>query len=131
VKSYEALDEMVSHVEKLVDSLGLPYRILQLCGGDLSFTSALTYDFEVFAAAQQKWLEVSSVSNFESYQANRLKLRFRESGEKRPVLAHTLNGSSLALPRILAAILENNQTREGILIPEVLQKYMGGDGIIT
>jgi seryl-tRNA synthetase len=130
-KSYEALDEMVSHVEKLVDSLGLPYRILQLCGGDLSFTSALTYDFEVFAAAQQKWLEVSSVSNFESYQANRLKLRFRESGEKRPVLAHTLNGSSLALPRILAAILENNQTREGILIPEVLQKYMGGDGIIT
>ncbi|MFH0756640.1 MAG: serine--tRNA ligase [Bacteroidota bacterium] len=130
-KSYEALEEMVNHVENLVVSLGLPYRILQLCGGDLSFTSALTYDFEVFAAAQQKWLEVSSVSNFESYQASRLKLRFRESGEKRPVLAHTLNGSSLALPRILAAILENNQTREGILIPEVLQKYMGGDGIIT
>ncbi len=129
-KSYTALDEMVMHVEQLVISLGLPYRILRLCGGDLSFTSALTYDFEVYAAAQQKWLEVSSVSNFESYQANRLKLRFREEGEKRPILAHTLNGSSLALPRILAAILENNQTKEGIRIPEVLQPYMG-DRIIT
>lgn len=124
-KSYEALEEMVNHVEKLVLSLGLPYRIVQLCGGDLSFTSALTYDFEVYSAAQKRWLEVSSVSNFESYQANRLKLRFREAGEKKPILAHTLNGSALALPRILAALLENNQTAEGILIPEVLHPYMG------
>lgn len=124
-KSYAVLEEMVNHVEELVKNLGLPYRILQLCGGDLSFTSALTYDFEVYAAAQDKWLEVSSVSNFESYQANRLKLRFREAGEKRPQLAHTLNGSSLALPRILAALLENNQTAEGIKIPEVLFPYMG------
>jgi len=123
--SYQALDEMVNHVEHLVTSLGLPYRILQLCGGDLSFTSALTYDFEVFAAAQEKWLEVSSVSNFESYQANRLKLRFKESGEKKTQLAHTLNGSALALPRILAAILENNQTPGGIQIPEVLLPYLG------
>lgn len=123
--SYEALEEMVDHVEQLIVSLGLPYRIALLCGGDLSFTSALTYDFEVFAAAQKKWLEVSSVSNFESYQSNRLKLRFREAGEKRPVLAHTLNGSALALPRIVAAILENNQTPEGIRIPEVLHAYMG------
>jgi seryl-tRNA synthetase len=129
--SYQTLEEMVNHVEQLVINLGLPYRIVQLCGGDLSFTSALTYDFEVFAGAQKKWLEVSSVSNFESYQANRLKLRFRETGEKRPTLAHTLNGSALALPRILAAILENNQTSEGILIPEVLHKYMGtGNEII-
>ncbi len=124
-KSYEALDEMVNHVERLVKGLGLPYRIVQLCGGDLSFTSALTYDFEVYAAAQDKWLEVSSVSNFESYQANRLKLRFREEGEKKPVLAHTLNGSALALPRILAALLENNQTPEGIVIPDVLHPYLG------
>ena len=124
-KSYAALEDMVNHVEQLVKSLGLPYRIVQLCGGDLSFTSALTFDFEVYAAAQDKWLEVSSVSNFESYQSNRLKLRFREPGEKRPQLAHTLNGSSLALPRILAAILENNQTSEGIKIPEVLHNYMG------
>ena len=123
---------MVKHVEQLVINLGLPYRILQLCGGDLSFTSALTYDFEVYAAAQEKWLEVSSVSNFESYQANRLKLRFRETGEKRPNLAHTLNGSALALPRIMAAILENYQTPEGIKIPEVLKKFMGsGTGIIS
>jgi len=123
--SYQALEEMVTHVEKLVNELKLPYRIVQLCGGDLSFTSALTYDFEVYAAAQQKWLEVSSVSNFESYQANRLKLRFREAGEKRPKLAHTLNGSALALPRILAAILENNQAPDGIHLPEVLHPYMG------
>jgi seryl-tRNA synthetase len=123
--SYETLDEMVNHVEKLVIELGLPYRIVQLCGGDLSFTSALTYDFEVFAAAQKRWLEVSSVSNFESYQANRLKLRFRETGDKRPQLTHTLNGSALALPRIMAALLENNQTDEGILIPEVLRPYTG------
>ena len=110
----------------------MPYRILQLCGGDLSFTSALTYDFEVYAAAQDKWLEVSSVSNFESYQANRLKLRYREQGEKKPRLAHTLNGSSLALPRILAALLENNQTPEGIKIPEVLLPYMGQEnGLIS
>lgn len=123
--SYKALEEMVNHVEQLVISLGLPYRILQLCGGDLSFTSALTFDFEVYSAAQEKWLEVSSVSNFESYQANRLKLRFREPGEKKTQLAHTLNGSALALPRILAAILENMQTPYGIRIPEVLHPYMG------
>jgi seryl-tRNA synthetase len=130
--SYQALEEMVNHVEMLVKSLELPYRILQLCGGDLSFTSALTYDFEVYAAAQEKWLEVSSVSNFESYQANRLKLRFREPGEKKPQLAHTLNGSALALPRILAAILENNQTPDGIRIPDILHPYMGaGNEIIT
>jgi seryl-tRNA synthetase len=124
-RSYQALEEMVSHVEKLVKSLELPYRIVLLCGGDLSFTSALTYDFEVYAAAQKKWLEVSSVSNFESYQANRLKLRFREPGDKKPQLAHTLNGSALALPRIVAAILENNQTTDGIPIPKVLHRYMG------
>ena len=124
-RSYEALEEMVSHVEQLIVKLGLPYRIVELCGGDLSFTSALTYDFEVFSAAQEKWLEVSSVSNFESYQANRLKLRFREPGEKRPILAHTLNGSSLALPRIMAALLENYQRPDGIEIPEVLHPYMG------
>jgi seryl-tRNA synthetase len=123
--SYSALEEMVLHVEKLVNSLKLPYRIVQLCGGDLSFTSALTFDFEVFAAAQQKWLEVSSVSNFESYQANRLKLRFKNAGDKRTQLAHTLNGSALALPRIMAAILENNQTPGGILLPEVLHPYLG------
>jgi len=124
-KSYEVLDEMVAHVESLVAKLGLPYRILRLCGGDISFTSALTYDFEVYSAAQQKWLEVSSVSNFESFQANRLKLRYREEGIKKPQLAHTLNGSALALPRILAALLENNQTPEGIRIPEVLVPYTG------
>ncbi len=130
--SYKALDEMVKHVEQLVISLGLPYRIVQLCGGDLSFTSALTYDFEVYAAAQDLWLEVSSVSNFESFQANRLKLRFREAGEKKTQLVHTLNGSALALPRILAAILENNQTPEGIRIPDVLLPYMGeGNALIS
>ena len=124
-KSYEALDGMVAHVESLVQKLGLPYRIVRLCGGDISFTSALTYDFEVYSAAQERWLEVSSVSNFESFQANRLKLRFRDENKK-TVLAHTLNGSSLALPRIVAALLENNQTEEGIRIPEVLRPYMRG-----
>lgn len=126
-KSYDTLNEMIEHVEGLVKSLNLPYRILKLCGGDLSFTSALTYDFEVFSVAQEKWLEVSSVSNFESYQANRLKLRYKEEGEKKTQLAHTLNGSALALPRILAALLENNQTENGIVIPEVLRKYTGFD----
>ena len=124
-KSYKALDEMVSYVESLVQSLNLPYRILRLCGGDLSFTSALTYDFEVYSAAQEKWLEVSSVSNFVDYQANRLKLRFKEKGEKKTKLAHTLNGSALALPRIVAALLENNQTENGIKIPEALVTYTG------
>jgi seryl-tRNA synthetase len=131
-RSYKALEEMVTHVEKLIISLDLPYRIVQLCGGDLSFTSALTYDFEVYAAAQDLWLEVSSVSNFESFQANRMKLRFKETGEKKTQLVHTLNGSALALPRILAALLENNQTTEGIKIPEVLLPYMGeGHTVIT
>jgi|WetSurSiteA1Bulk_404760.scaffolds.fasta_scaffold01284_2 seryl-tRNA synthetase len=124
-KSYETLDEMVSHVEGLVRKLELPYRIVRLCGGDMSFTSALTFDFEVFAGAQKRWLEVSSVSNFESFQANRLKLRYREEVSKKPALAHTLNGSSLALPRIVAALLENNQTTDGILIPEALVPYTG------
>ena len=123
-ESYEALDGMVAHVEGLVKSLGLPYRILRLCGGDMSFTSALTYDFEVYSEAQQRWLEVSSVSNFESFQANRLKLRYKDD-KKKTQLAHTLNGSSLALPRIVAALLENNQTPEGIRIPEVLVPYTG------
>ena len=125
--SYAALDEMVAHVETIVTELGLPYRILRLCGGDMSFTSAITYDFEVFSAAQHRWLEVSSVSNFESYQANRLKLRYKDDSGK-TVLAHTLNGSSLALPRILAAIIENYQTPDGrIVVPEVLRKYTGFD----
>lgn len=124
--SYEALDDMVAHVEGLVKSLGLPYRILRLCGGDMSFTSALTYDFEVYSEAQKRWLEVSSVSNFESFQANRLKLRYRDANKKTQ-LAHTLNGSSLALPRIVAALLENNQTPDGIRIPEVLIPYTGFD----
>jgi seryl-tRNA synthetase len=122
-KSYETLDEMVSYVESLVKKLELPYRILRLCGGDMSFTSALTYDFEVYAAAQKRWLEVSSVSNFESFQANRLKLRYRDEGDKKTNLAHTLNGSALALPRIVAALLENNQTPNGIKIPEALIPY--------
>ncbi|MFI3270330.1 MAG: serine--tRNA ligase [Rikenellaceae bacterium] len=122
--SYEALDAMVAHVESIVKSLGLPYRILRLCGGDMSFTSALTYDFEVYSAAQDRWLEVSSVSNFESFQANRLKLRFK-GADKKSQLAHTLNGSSLALPRIVAALLENFQTEDGIRIPEVLVPYTG------
>lgn len=121
--SYECLDQMVNHVENLVNKLGLPYRILRLCGGDMSFTSALTYDFEVWSAAQKRWLEVSSVSNFESFQANRLKCRFREKGEKQTRLVHTLNGSALALPRIVAAILENNQGEAGIRVPEVLVPY--------
>ena len=125
--SYAALDEMVAHVETLVQGLGLPYRILRLCGGDMSFTSAITYDFEVLSAAQQRWLEVSSVSNFESYQANRLKLRYKDENG-RTQLAHTLNGSSLALPRILATIIENYQTADGhIVVPEVLRKYTGFD----
>ena len=122
-KSYEALDGMVAHAEGIIKKLGLPYRVLRLCGGDLSFTSALTFDFEVYSAGQEKWLEVSSVSNFEAYQANRLKLRFKEKGEKKTQLAHTLNGSALTLPRIVAALLENNQTPEGIVIPEVLRPY--------
>lgn len=122
--SYDALEGMVSHVEGLVSSLGLPYRILRLCGGDMSFTSALTYDFEVWSAAQQRWLEVSSVSNFETFQSNRLKLRYKDENGK-PVAAHTLNGSSLALPRIVAALLENNQQADKIAIPEVLVPYTG------
>jgi seryl-tRNA synthetase len=125
--SYAALDEMVEHVESLIRQLELPYRIVRLCGGDLGFTSALTYDFEVYAAAQDKWLEVSSVSNFESYQANRLKLRYKKASDKKPVLAHTLNGSALALPRIVAALLENNQVENGIRVPGVLQQLMGTD----
>lgn len=127
-KSYQAHEEMVSHVEKLVQSLGLPYRILALCGGDMSFASALTYDFEVYSAAQDKWLEVSSVSNFETFQANRMKARYKDSNGKNQ-LVHTLNGSSLALPRIVACLLENNQTAEGIRLPEVLHKYFGGEMI--
>lgn len=127
--SYKALDEMVKHVESLLKKLEMPYRIMRLCGGDISFTSALTYDFEVYSAAQKKWLEVSSVSNFESFQANRLKLRFREEGTKKTRLAHTLNGSALALPRIIAALLENNQTKDGINIPEILIPYTGFDTI--
>ncbi|NLN30484.1 MAG: serine--tRNA ligase [Bacteroidales bacterium] len=123
--SYTALDEMVSHVESLVNKLELPYRIMRLCGGDMSFTSALTYDFEVWSGAQERWLEVSSVSNFESFQANRLKCRFREKGIKQTRLAHTLNGSALALPRIVAALLENNQTGTGIRIPQALIPYTG------
>jgi seryl-tRNA synthetase len=126
-RSYQSLEEMVAHVEGLLKKLELPYRILRLCGGDMSFTSALTYDFEVFSAAQNRWLEVSSVSNFESFQANRLMLRYKEEGEKKNQLAHTLNGSALALPRIVASLLENNQAPEGIKIPEVLQKYCGFD----
>jgi seryl-tRNA synthetase len=125
--SYESLNEMVAHVENLVSKLELPYRILKLCGGDMSFTSALTYDFEVWSAAQKRWLEVSSVSNFESFQANRLKCRFKDKGDKQTRLAHTLNGSALALPRIVAAILENNQTEDGIRIPKVLVPYTGFD----
>ncbi|KIO44115.1 serine--tRNA ligase [Sanguibacteroides justesenii] len=125
--SYEALDGMVKHVESLLIQLGLPYRIVRLCGGDMSFTSALTYDFEVYSKAQDRWLEVSSVSNFEEFQANRLKLRFKNKGDKKTTLAHTLNGSSLALPRIVAALLENNQSPEGIRVPEVLQPFMKTD----
>ena len=124
--SYERLDEMVNYVQTLVEKLELPWRILRLCGGDISFTSALTFDFEVYSAAQERWLEVSSVSNFESYQANRLKCRYRNE-DRKTQLCHTLNGSALALPRIMAALLENNQTEEGIRIPEVLIPYCGFD----
>ena len=123
-KSYETLDQMVNYVQTLVEKLELPWRILRLCGGDMSFTSALTFDFEVYSAAQERWLEVSSVSNFESYQANRLKCRFR-TADKKTQLVHTLNGSAMALPRIVAALLENNQTPEGIRIPKALIPYTG------
>jgi len=127
-KSYEALEEMVNHVEGLLKSLELPYRIVRLCGGDMSFTSALTYDFEVFSAAQERWLEVSSTSNFESYQTNRMKIRFKdEAGKTR--LVHSLNGSSLALPRIVTCLLENNQTEKNILLPKVLHSYFGKESI--
>lgn len=127
-KSGETLDEMVEHVEKLLQGLQLPYRILRLCGGDMGFASAITYDFEVWSAAQQKWLEVSSVSNFESFQTNRMKCRFKNEGGK-TTLCHTLNGSSLALPRIMAALLENGQTVDGIELPPLLAAYFGADGI--
>lgn len=123
-KSYEALDEMVAHVEKLLQSLHLPYRILRLCGGDMSFASALTYDFEVFSAAQERWLEVSSVSNFETFQTNRMKIRYKDEKGKTQ-LVHSLNGSSLALPRIVACLLENNQSADGIMLPDVLLPYFG------
>ena len=124
--SYAALEEMKDHVQGLLNKLGLPWHILRLCGGDTSFTSAITFDFEVWSGAQERWLEVSSVSNFETYQANRLKCRYR-GDDKKTHLCHTLNGSALALPRIMAALLENNQTPEGIKVPEVLQKYTGFD----
>ncbi len=127
-KSYEAFEEMLAHVENLLNQLELPYRILRLCGGDLGFTAALTYDFEVYSAGQQRWLEVSSVSNFETYQTNRLKLRFKQGNKTR--LAHTLNGSALALARIVAALLENNQTPDGIVIPKVLRAYTGFEKIV-
>jgi len=123
-ESYEVLDQMVAHVEKLLQSLDLPYRILRLCGGDMSFASALTYDFEVFSAAQEKWLEVSSVSNFETFQSNRMKIRYKD-GNGKSQLVHTLNGSSLALPRIIACLLENNQGPEGIKLPAAIHKYFG------
>lgn len=127
-RSYDTLEVMKQHVGGLLDKLGLPYHILKLCGGDISFTSAMTFDFEVWSAAQEKWLEVSSVSNFETFQANRMKLRFKDCDGKMK-LAHTLNGSALALPRIMAALLENNQTPEGIIMPEVLRPYLGFDKI--
>ncbi len=127
-KSYDVLDEMVAHVEKLIQSLELPYRILALCGGDMSFASAMTYDFEVYSAAQEKWLEVSSVSNFETFQTNRMKCRYKNA-EGKMQFAHSLNGSSLALPRIYAALVENNQTENGIKIPKVLQPYFGSEEI--
>jgi len=122
--SYNALEGMVDHVKEILKELKLPYRILRLCGGDVTFASALTYDFEVFSTAQERWLEISSVSNFENFQANRLKLRFKNSDGKKE-LCHTLNGSSLALPRVLAGILENYQTKDGIKIPDVLVPYTG------
>ena len=127
-KSYEVIEEMTLHIENLLKNLELPYRILRLCGGDMSFTSALTYDFEVYSAAQQKWLEVSSVSNFETFQSNRMKIRFKNN-EGKPQLVHTLNGSSLALPRIVAALLENNQDENGINLPQVLHSYFGSEVI--
>ncbi len=126
--SYAVLEDMVNHVKHLLQQLGLHFRIIRLCGGDMGFTSALTYDFEVYSAAQERWLEVSSTSNFETFQSNRLKCRFKGADGKTQ-LVHTLNGSALALPRILAAILENNQTPEGIRIPEVLVPYCGFDFI--
>jgi len=126
--SYEVLEQMVEHVERLVQSLELPYRILRLCGGDMGFASAMTYDFEVYSAAQEKWLEVSSVSNFEAFQTNRMKVRYKDAKGKTQ-LAHSLNGSSLALPRILACLLENNQTENGILLPKALQAYFGSEMI--
>jgi seryl-tRNA synthetase len=125
-KSYEVLDEMVNHVEKLLQSLELPYRILRLCGGDMSFASAITYDFEVYSAAQEKWLEVSSVSNFETYQSNRMKIRYKDATGKTQLI-HTLNGSSLALPRIIACLLENNQSAEGIRLPKAIHSYFKGE----
>ncbi|WP_276502993.1 serine--tRNA ligase [Terrimonas pollutisoli] len=128
-KSYEVHEEMVTHIEKLLQTLELPYRILNLCGGDMSFTSALTYDFEVYSAAQERWLEVSSVSNFEAYQTNRMKIRFKDANGKTQ-LAHSLNGSSLALPRIMACLLENNQSADGIKLPTVLHSYFGS-GMIS
>jgi seryl-tRNA synthetase len=127
-KSYEALDEMVNHVEKLLQSLELPYRILRLCGGDMSFASAITYDFEVYSAAQEKWLEVSSVSNFETYQTNRMKIRYKDATGKTQ-LTHSLNGSSLALPRIIACLLENNQSVDGIALPKSIQPYFKAEKI--
>ena len=127
-RSYDQLEEMKRHVGGLLDKLGLPYHILKLCGGDISFTSAMTFDFEVWSAAQKRWLEVSSVSNFETFQANRMKLRYRDEQGKTQ-LCHTLNGSALALPRIVAALLENNQTPDGIVMPECLQPYLGFDRI--
>ena len=128
-KSYEVLDQMVAHVERLLISLELPYRILRLCGGDMGFTSALTYDFEVYSAAQDKWLEVSSVSNFESYQTNRMKIRVKDNSGKTQ-LVHSLNGSSLALPRILACLLENNQAEDNIRIPAALQAVFGAPELV-
>jgi seryl-tRNA synthetase len=127
-KSYDVLDEMVKHVEKLLITLELPYRILRLCGGDMGFTSALTYDFEVFSAAQERWLEVSSVSNFENYQTHRMKCRYKDADGKMQ-FTHSLNGSSLALPRIVACLLENNQVADGINLPEVLHRYFGSTKI--
>jgi seryl-tRNA synthetase len=126
--SYQVLDEMVAHVEKLIQSLELPYRIIRLCGGDMGFASAITFDFEVFSAAQERWLEVSSVSNFESFQTNRMKCRYKDAQGKMQ-FTHSLNGSSLALPRILACLLENHQTAAGIEIPKVLQPYFGQEKI--
>ena len=127
--SYDTLEEMLAHVKKLLDALKLPYRVLKLCAGDLGFTSAFTYDLEVYSAAQERWLEVSSVSNFETYQANRLQLRYRAKDQKKPQLTHTLNGSALALPRIVAALLENNQASDAIELPEVLHAYTGFETI--